>query len=226
MSNIFKMHDIKNLTKRIYKPADLIKILGVSRSTVQKMTLDGRLKSDISPSGRRIVTREYLIDYLREMKLLNEESEKRIDIVYVRVFNSEEKKSGELDRQLKKVEKFANQNFPHNLEIIVDIGSGMDENRSGFQRLNMMVQNNMVDRIFVAHKDRLSLNCYKLFQQVCGTHQTRIIEVDSQIDHKRPSKYALNENEAVLDALSLIKSHSNEFEDFLEILSNKVGALS
>jgi predicted site-specific integrase-resolvase len=72
-------------------------------------------------------------------------------VIYARVSSSENKKN--LDTQADRLQQYANMRGYQVAEIIKEIGSGINDNRS---KLNRLLSNEKVTRIIIEHKDRLT----------------------------------------------------------------------
>lgn len=98
------------------------------------------------------------VDYpkLEENNLFFDDSKlMKHDIIYARASSPKQKQSGELEKQ---VEIILKRN--HNLQnpiILKEIGSGLNEQRPKLQQLLKMVLNNEVNKIYITHKDRLTI---------------------------------------------------------------------
>ena len=143
----------KDLYKNSYSLGEVAKILSMHPKTLQKKDRDGVIQFERTPTNRRFLTREKLIEILEENNLFFDDSKLiKHDIIYARV--SKQKQSGELEQQ---VEVILKQN--HNLQnpiILKEIGSGLNEQRPKLQQLLKMVLNNEVNKIYITHKDILA----------------------------------------------------------------------
>lgn len=174
------MIEISTLNKDLYKPKDVMTLLGVSLSTVQKMTNSGRLVAIRTDTNRRLITRESLVTYLRDRGILSEQ-EHRHDVIYARVSSQALKERGDLRQQINTVSAFAVHQNPKDLKILSDVASGVNDNRKALNRLIAMVQNNEVERIFVLDKDHLARCGFRFFKAICDEHKTKIVIVNEQI---------------------------------------------
>lgn len=64
------MFKVSEFTKEVYKPKDVMKLLGVTHRTLYNYDEQGKLKFQQSEFGRRIMFREDLLHYLDEKGLL------------------------------------------------------------------------------------------------------------------------------------------------------------
>lgn len=146
----------KDLYKNSYSLGEVCKFLSMHPKTLQKKDREGVIQFERTATNRRFLTREKLIELLEENNLFFDDSKLiKHDIIYARVSDSKQKKSGELEQQ---VEIILKQN--HNLQnpiLLKEEGSGLNEQRPKLQQLFKMVLNNEVNKIYITHKDRLTI---------------------------------------------------------------------
>jgi len=80
--------------------------------------------------------------------------EERIVVGYVRVSSTTQEDG--LERQKDLMHSYAKDKGYGGMQILSDVGSGLNENRKGFLRLLEMVTVRKVFRVIVAYEDRLS----------------------------------------------------------------------
>lgn len=145
----------KDLYKNSYSLGEVSKFLSMHPKTLQKKDREGVIQFERTPTNRRFLTREKLIEVLEENNLFFDDSKlMKHDIIYARVSSPKQKQSGELEQQ---VEIILKRN--HNLQnpiILKEIGSGLNEQRPKLQQLLKMVLNNEVNKIYITHKDILA----------------------------------------------------------------------
>lgn len=192
-----------SLTKPHYKPKDIKALLGVSLGTVQNMTKDGRLVEVRTDTNRRLITRDSLLAYLSKIGLLLDD-DNRMDVIYARVSTHKQKERGDLDRQIQTLTHYAIDKDPKGLQVVSDVGSGLNDNRKGLNKLIEWVQDDKVDRVFITYKDRLTRFGFNYLQAICDKHHTRIVVVSSDVQDKSLSE------ELAEDIISIIHSFSGK----------------
>lgn len=183
------MENIQDVTVSIGEAA---KELGVSVDTVRRWADADKLKSVRAPSGHR---RFYLTDLKRltprELKQLDE----RITINYARVSSHDQKQ--DLIRQAQVLEAFSAANG-WQYETIQDLGSGLNYNKKGLQKLLKRIMQGDVGRLVLTHKDRLLRFGAELVFAMCEEFETEVVIVNkSQVE-------ATFEQELVQDMIELI----------------------
>jgi len=109
-------------------------MLKVTPMTVTRYDAQGLIKFDRTEKNRRVISKENLLDYFRNKGLLVEGAMRR-DVVYARVSTHKQNERGDLDRQVEQVLAYAATRNPFNIEVVKEIGSGLNDNRSGLLKL-------------------------------------------------------------------------------------------
>ena len=191
------------LTKEYYKTGELAKMIGKQTRTVQSYCIKGDINSIIIPSGKRIISRDEVIKYLRSSNLLYEDDNK-IDLIYARVSTNEQKNRGDLDRQIDYIIREIIAKNPKNLKVFSEVGSGLNDNRTELKKLLDMVMNDEIDRIFILYKDRLTRFGFNYLEQICNKFGTEIIVILEEIQEKSIQE------ELAEDIISIIHSFSSK----------------
>lgn len=203
------------LTKEFYKPKEVKELLGISLPTVQNMTRDGRLVDVRTDTNRRLITRDSLLAYLDKIGLLVHD-DNRIDVIYARVSTHKQKTRGDLDRQIQTLKDFAINKDPKSLVIISDVGSGLNDNRKGLNKLIELIQNEQVDRVFVTYKDRLTRFGFNYLTAIADFHNTHIVVISSEIEDKSLSE------ELAEDIISIIHSFSGKMYGLRHTIKERI----
>ena len=191
------------LIKDTYKPGELAKMLGCSKSTLTNRERAGKLRTYYVDSGRRYYKKEDVILALKEKDLLIED-DIRSDVLYARVSTHNQKNRGDLDRQISySLSKIALMN-PNDLEIFSDVGSGLNDERKNFKEVLNKIMSGEVDRLFVLYKDRLARFGFGQIEEVCKHFGTEIVVLSE--DEKSQSL----EEELAEDIVSIIHSFSGK----------------
>ena len=203
------------LTKEYYKTGELAKMIGKQTRTVQSYCIKGYINSIIIPSGKRIISRDEVIKYLRSSNLLYEDDNK-IDLIYARVSTNEQKNRGDLDRQINYIIREIIAKNPKNLKVFSEVGSGLNDNRTELKKLLDMVMNDEVDRIFILYKDRLTRFGFNYLEQICNKFGTKIIVISEEIQEKSIQE------ELAEDIISIIHSFSSKLYGMRNKIKEKI----
>lgn len=203
------------LTKEYYKTGELAKMIGKQTRTVQSYCIKGDINSIIIPSGKRIISRDEVIKYLRSSNLLYEDDNK-IDLIYARVSTNEQKNRGDLDRQINYIIREIIAKNPKNLKVFSEVGSGLNDNRTELKKLLDMIMNDEVDRIFILYKDRLTRFGFNYLEQICNKFGTKIIVISEEIQEKSIQE------ELAEDIISIIHSFSSKLYGMRNKIKEKI----
>ncbi len=204
-----------DLKKEFYKSGEAGQLLGLSRKTIFAYTKSGRLKSVRTETGRHLYPKEEIARMLDEMGMLYDDRDnERIDVIYARVSSNEQKKKGDLERQVVAIlEKAGSLNRP---VVLKEVGSGLNDKRRQYNRLIEMIEDGQVARVFVRFKDRLTRFGFELIEKIAHLNGTQIIVTEDGKDEKGL------EEELVEDMMSLIASFSGKFPGLREGLKKEL----
>ncbi len=177
------MYKRSDFTKPAYKTAEIMEILNISYSTIKNYDKQGKLLIRRTETGRRVVLREDLLNYLDSLEILVHDDETiKHDVIYARVSSNEQKTKGDLDRQA----MFLMENC-RDLQkpiILKEVGSGLNDKREKIQELIHMVENNEVNRVFVTCRDRLTRFGFYYLESMFKAHGVEIIVVKDKDKEK------------------------------------------
>lgn len=199
------MYKRSDFTKHAYKTAEIMEILNISYSTIKNYDKQGKLPIQRTKTGRRIILKEDLLNYLDSLKMLVHDDEIiKHDVIYARVSSNEQKTNGDLDRQT----TFLMENC-HDLQkpvVLKEVGSGLNDKRKKIQELIHMVENNKVNRVFVTYRDRLTRFGFYYIESMFKSHGVEIVVVKD----KDKDKEKLVQKELIDDMMALIASFSGK----------------
>lgn len=155
---------------KIYKVGEAAKLLGVSRSTMQRWDQEKRLVAQRNVANRRYYTQEQL-DAFRGIK------SHRKTVAYARVSSAGQKEN--LKHQMAFIIEYANARGIIIDEHIEDIGSGLNYNRKKWNKLLDEVEAGKIEQIFVTYKDRFARFGFDWFEHFCAKHDTKIIVLNN-----------------------------------------------
>lgn len=190
------------LNKRYYSTGEVAKLLGVVPMTIMRWDKKGKIKFSRTDTNRRVISREDLIDFLKEQHIyLDLPDNNKMDIVYARVSTHEQVENGDLDRQvLSIIEQVPNLNNPL---ILKEQGSELNLNRKNINKMLDLVMEEKVNRIFITYKERLSRFGYETIEKICKKHDVDIIVLNED-------KEKSIEQELIEDMMMLLSSFSGK----------------
>ena len=194
------------LIKDTYKPGEFAKMLGCSTFTLYLRENEGKLKVYYTDTGRRFYKREDVIKELNKKGLLLVD-EVKTDIVYGRVSTHKQKERGDLDKQISYVLNQVALMNPVDLEVLSDVGSGLNDERKNFKKLLNKIMSGKINRVFILYKDRLTRFGFGQLKTICKFFGTEIIVLSENDDDK------IIEEELAKDIVSIIHSFSGKLSE-------------
>jgi excisionase family DNA binding protein len=163
-------------------------LLGVHIKTLQKWDREGKIKCVRTIGGKRRVP-ESEIKRILGIK----DKEQRKIIGYVRVSSNTQK--DDLERQIDMIKSYA-RDLNWNVEILKDIGSGLNEKRKNYKKLLKMVINREVEKVIITYSDRLTRFGFETLKEFFKSYGTEIIVINK--------KYRTPQEELVEDLITII----------------------
>lgn len=190
----------ENINKNYYTTGEVADLFQVSTKTIQKWDNKGILKFERSPTNRRVLPKETLIEYLKSKNMFYEdESLSKRDVIYARVSTSKQQKQGDLDRQVDYI--LSNRADLKNVLIFKEVKSSFDSKRKELLKLINMILNDEVNRIFITHKERLVGLGFEYIEAICKNHDVEIITIQSEQDNKSVKQELTEDIKNLLDTL-------------------------
>jgi excisionase family DNA binding protein len=171
---------------------DAAKELGISTKTLRRWADSGKIRCLRSPSGQR---RFFLADIKRITPRELNQLDDRITINYARVSSHDQKE--DLTRQAQVLEAFSAANG-WQYETIQDLGSGLNYQKKGLQKLLKRIMQGDVARLVLTHKDRLLRFGSELVFGMCEEFETEVVIIN------KSSEELSFDQELVTDMIELI----------------------
>lgn len=150
--------------------SEAAKLKGVSTSTLRRWETEGILIPERTANGHRRYDLNQLLGIKKELSFT---------IGYARVSSHDQKE--DLARQVQVLELFSAQNG-WQIEIISDLGSGLNYSKKGLKRLISLITNNQVERLILTHKDRLLRFGSELIFSLCEIFGTEVVIINRTED--------------------------------------------
>jgi predicted site-specific integrase-resolvase len=175
---------------------ELALLLGVSVITLRRWHAAGSLVPvSRTPGGHR----RYDIAEVREQFGI-ELSLERKTVAYARVSSHDQ--SEHLKTQAKRLEQHCEAQGYANLEVVTDLGSGMNYKKKGQQRLLLAILRGEVQRVVLVTKDRLLRFGSELLFSICKFFSVAVEVLDADIDCSREQQLT----EDLLEILTVFSS--------------------
>jgi putative resolvase len=163
--------------------------LGVSRDTLRRWEVAGKISSERTPKGHR----RYDLNKILGRFPLSISSKKQT-IGYARVSSHDQK--GDLKRQVELLSSFC---AVHgwSFEVIQDLGSGLNYSKKGLKKLIQSICLGNIERLVLTHKDRLLRFGAELIFALCEQFGVEVVLINKSED-------STFEDDLVNDVLEII----------------------
>jgi putative resolvase len=176
-----------------YSPKQFGQLIGKSVLTLQRWDRAGILKAHRTPTNRRYYTHDQYLEY-RGLKAKGAGT----TIVYARVSSASQKP--DLQNQLAALRAYCQAKDLKVDEWIEEIGSGLNDQRKQFNRLMEEIELGRVQRLVIAHKDRLVRFGFEWFAAFCERHGTDLVIINGET--LSPEQELVQDLQAVVDVFS------------------------
>ena len=157
--------------ERLYTLKEAKRVLGVTTKTIQRWDKEGKVRVVRTVGGRRRIPES-------EIKRILGLKEERVVVGYARVSSTAQK--DDLERQKQLIHSYAKDKGYGEVQILGDVGSGLNEKRKGFLRLLEMVAERKVSKVIVAYKDRLTRFGFETLRKMFQAFGTEIEVIYSE----------------------------------------------
>ena len=148
-------------------------LLGISVSTLRLWERQGKLKPNSRTKGAH---RRYSIQDLHRIVGITANTDQRVDIAYARVSSSDQLK--DLERQKETLKNWNEKSASQKLEIISDLGSGINFRKRGLRKVLALILSGKVRRLILCHQDRLLRFGNELIQILCKHFGVEIMLIE------------------------------------------------
>ena len=141
-------------------------LLGVSTETLHRWEKAGKIKSTRTVGGHR---------RFEVHELLGKRSTSSLTVGYARVSAQDQK--ADLKRQVMVLESYC-ASRGYDVEVISDLGSGMNYKKRGLIRLIKLICTYQVERLVLTHKDRLLRFGSELIFSLCAQFGVEVVLIN------------------------------------------------
>lgn len=175
--------------------------LGVCTKTVRRWDATGKIQCHRTPGGhRRISLRE--LERVLTHPTASPTSPRQSQIaIYGRVSSHDQKKNGDLARQIAAAEDFCQQNQLKPTQIFHDVSSGLNTRRGGLKKLCHLIEQKKVRKVIITYPDRLTRFGFAYLTRYFQSHGTEILAI-----HQQPTRSM--QEELVQDLIAIVTSFS------------------
>lgn len=173
--------------------------LNVSKSTLHRWDKADKLKPIKTIGGHRRYKLSDLEKFIGEYNTeIETNANKLITAIYSRCSTADQKTHGDLDRQSQRNLEYCVKHKYKVEHVIKDIGSGLNDKRTGFVKLCELVINKKINKVVIENKDRLTRFKFNLIEMFFNSYG---VEID--ISNK---KEFTEDEELVNDLMMLMAS--------------------
>lgn len=187
--------------EKLYRLNEAAKLLAVSTRTLQRWDVAGKIQCLRTPNGKRRIPES---EIQRILGRLPEELIERKLVIYARVSSHEQKKKGDLKRQVQIIKEKMDSSLFSTIDVIEDVGSGLNDKRKGLLKLLAMAKNKQVTDVAIRYKDRLTRFGFEYLQVYFDSHGVKLHVFDDKV--KEPTL----QEELVEDLLAIVTSFSGK----------------
>jgi len=155
------------LGAKALRPKEVCERLGISYTTLRDYVKRGYIKPVLTPGGKWRFREEDV------ERLIGGVVKQRRVILYARVSSNSQR--DDLERQVKVLEDWARQNNIVDYEVVTDIGSGLNEDRRGFEKLLRLAAERKISKIVIAYPDRLTRFGFKTIEELLRPFGVEIV---------------------------------------------------
>ena len=142
-------------------------MLNVSTVAVRKWIRSGKLRA-------KRIGKLWMIPESELKRFLGEKPSEIRAVIYARVSSHKQKKDGNLDRQIERLRSYCSAKGYKIIEVVIDVASGLKEDRSGLLMLFDIVEKRQADVVVVEFKDRLTRFGFEYLKRYFESHGVKI----------------------------------------------------
>ncbi|RLI25721.1 IS607 family transposase [Candidatus Bathyarchaeota archaeon] len=172
---------------RLLRPKVVCEMLGIHPNTLRRWIKEGRVRAVRTPKGRFRIPEDEVLRLMGELQV-------RRVIGYARVSSSTQR--DDLERQKQLILEYAEKKGYGSIEVLTDIGSGLNERRRSFLKLLDMVSEKKVSKVIVAYPDRLTRFGFETLRRLFSAFGTQIEVIN--FEEKSPQKELVEDLVAIV----------------------------
>lgn len=176
--------------------------LSISTKTLRRWDDTGVLVAIKTNGGHRRYLKDDIDKFTKTYVGKKENGNKDVVATYSRVSSHEQKQKGDLERQSARLSEYCAKKKLFVEYIIKDVGIGLNDTRTGLNKLINLVIDKKISKIIIEHKDRLTRFQYNLIEKFFNSYGVEIVHVE---------KNDISEEEDLAtDIISLMASFSGK----------------
>ena len=183
--------------RRMYRISAAVEILGLCTKTIRRWDKSGLIVCFRTIGGHRRISACEIAKITNVEPIQSQNFPENSTAVYYRVSSHDQKKKGDLERQISASVQFCTEKGILDPLIFKDIASGLNTKRTGLQKMCRLIEEGTVNRVIVTYKDRLTRFGFNYLKRYFSSHSA-IITIINQTEAKGV------QNELVQDLIAII----------------------
>lgn len=181
-----------------YRVSQAARLLGVCIITIHRWDANSKIQCYRTPGGHRRIP----ISEIRRLQgSMSIPAAERRTAIYARVSSHDQKKKGDLQRQIDTAQTACQVRGQPSPFIFQDVASGLNVRRRGLQRLFQVIEQGKVDEVVLTYPDRLTRFGFQYLERYFASYGTNITML-----HQIPTQNL--QDELVQDVIAIITSFS------------------
>ena len=178
------------------KSKDVLRILGVSRVTLNKYVNNGTIKTTMLDNG--------FYDYDEDSVMHMIKKDERYNVSYVRI--SARKKTDDLEEKIASVKEYCKENNIIIEKFFDEKTLGYSCERTQFYKLVEEITHYKIKNVYVINKDQLAIFSYSVVENLFKQYQTNIIVINDDDDVQNNN----NEKELFEELIDIVNVFSTK----------------
>ena len=191
------------MLEKHYSIGKAAEVLGMTRDTLRPHLKSGKIKGIKTPGGQWRIPESELLKWTG-----HHIEQKEACVIYARVSSQKQKKAGNLDRQVERLQEFANNHGWQIKAVIKEVGGGLSETRKGLARVFKLAREGQMTKVLIEFPDRLARAGRHYIIEYLALNNVEVVIKDESENHLKQDK-DLNK-ELVDDLMAIIYSFSGK----------------
>lgn len=202
--------------KQFYSTNEILEMFSIHRQTLFQWRKKGLISYQII-GKRKFIYKKEDVEKLLGITI----NQKKKNVIYCRVSN--QKQENDLIKQKQILSDYCNSNGFIIDTIYSEIASGMNENRSEFNKMITSVLNNEISNIFITYKDRFTRFGFDYFQNICKQFDCNIVVLNNKIDEENFEKELTDDIISVIHhfSMKLYSKRRKKLKKLQELIESK-----
>ena len=181
------------------------KLLGIHYHTLYKLAEKKEIET-VKIGSRQLYN---VNKYLQSKKIININQVRR-KICYCRISSSKQKE--DLNRQIEEMTK----KYPE-YELIKDIGSGLNMNREGLNKIIDYAIKGEIEILVIAYKDRLVRFGYEMIERLIKEYSNGVIKIENAKEEETPM---IELSKDIVSIMNIYVAKMNGLRKYKKLIAN------